>query len=148
MKIVKALIGGFAGAIALNILHETVKKLNPDAPRVDLVGEEALSKGLDAIGINPPTGDALYAATLAGDVISNGLYYTAIGFGSRKHLWTCAAVTGLTAGLGAIALPGPMGLDDKPVTRTDTTKVLTVGWYLFGALVTAAVLTKLQEKSI
>ena len=148
MKIVKALIGGFAGAIALNLLHETVKKLNPDAPRVDLVGEEALSKGLDAIGVHPPTGDALYAATLAGDVISNGLYYTAIGFGSPKYLWTRAAVTGITAGLGAVTLPGPMGLDDQPVTRTDTTKVLTVAWYLFGAMVTAAVLTKIQDKSL
>jgi hypothetical protein len=44
MRLINSLIGGFAGAIALNILHETVKRYYDKAPRVDLVGEEALEK--------------------------------------------------------------------------------------------------------
>ena len=47
---------------------------------------------------------------------------------------------GLSAGIGALKMPEPLGLDDTPVTHTNTTKALTVGYYLFGALVTAAML--------
>jgi hypothetical protein len=148
MKLIKALIGGFAGAIALNLLHETVRQFDPKAPRVDLVGAEALTKSLSALNVDPPKGDKLYAATLAGDVLSNGMYYSAIGIGNPKHIWLRAAITGLSAGIGALTLPGPMGLEDAPVTRTDQTKLLTVSWYLFGALVTAAVLSKMKPKSL
>ncbi|MDB5021607.1 MAG: hypothetical protein JWQ28_2734 [Pedobacter sp.] len=148
MKLIQALIGGFAGAIALNLLHETVRQFDSKAPRVDLVGEEALTKGLSAIGIDPPTGNSLYAATMAGDVISNGIYYSAIGLGNPKYIWLRAAVTGISAGVGALTLPKPMGLDDTPVTQTEKTGALTVAWYLFGALVTAGVLSKLQHKNL
>lgn len=148
MKLVKALIGGFAGAIALNLLHETVRRFDRQAPRVDLIGEEALSKGLKAVGFDPPQGDKLYAATLAGDILSNGMYYSAIGIGAPKFLWVRAAVIGLSAGIGALELPEPMGLDDTPVTRSGRTEVMTVSWYLFGALVTAAVLTAIKDKKI
>jgi hypothetical protein len=148
MKLIKALIGGFAGAIALNLLHETVRQFNSEAPRVDLVGEEALAKGMSALGIEPPKGRNLYTLTLASDVVSNGLYYSAIGIGNPKYLWIRAAITGLSAGIGAVTLPEPMGLDDSPVTRTEKTMALTVAWYLFGALVTAGVLSKLQQKTL
>jgi hypothetical protein len=146
MRLINSLIGGFAGAIALNILHETVKRYYDKAPRVDLVGEEALEKSLEAAGINPPEGKNLYLATLAGDVISNGLYYSAIGMGNTKRVWIKGAIAGLTAGIGAVQLPSKMGLDDTPVTYTNQTKVLTIAWYLFGGLVAAAVISKLEGK--
>lgn len=145
MKILKAILAGFAGAATLNILHETVRRLDADAPRVDLVGEEALTRSMSSLNLQPPTGNNLYAATLAGDIISNGIYYTAIGMAGSKNIYLKGALAGLTAGLGAIKLPEKMGLDDKPVTRTDKTKVLTVAWYLIGGLVTAAVFERLKK---
>jgi len=148
MKLINSLIGGFAGAIALNILHETVKQYYDKAPRVDLVGEEALEKTMEAAGMDPPQGQNLYMATLAGDVLSNGLYYSAIGIGSTKNIWIKGAMAGLSAGIGAVQLPSKMGLDDVPVTYTKETKVLTVAWYLFGGLVAAAVIRKLERKRL
>ncbi|WP_231424644.1 hypothetical protein [Pedobacter sp. Leaf250] len=145
MKILKAILAGFAGATALNILHETVRRFDNDAPRVDLVGEEALTRSLNSLDLEPPTGDNLYAATLAGDIISNGIYYSAIGMAGSKNIYLKGALAGLTAGLGAIKLPEKMGLDDEPVTKTDKTKVLTVAWYLIGGLVTAAVFNRLKK---
>lgn len=146
MKLINSLIGGFAGAIALNILHETVKHFYDKAPRVDLVGEEALEKYLHTAGIDPPQGNQLYLATLAGDVISNGLYFSAIGMGNTKRVFWKGALSGITAGIGAVKLPSKMGLDDTPVTYTNETKALTIGWYLFGGLVAAAVIRKLEGK--
>ena len=146
MKVLKAILAGFAGAAALNILHETVRRFDSDAPRVDLVGEEALTRSMNSLNLEAPTGNNLYAATLAGDIISNGIYYSAIGMAGSKNIYLKGALAGLTAGLGAIKLPEKMGLDDEPVTKTDKTKILTVAWYLFGGLVTAAVFDQLKNK--
>jgi len=146
MKVLKAILAGFAGAAALNILHETVRRFDADAPRVDLVGEEALTRSMNSLNLEAPTGNNLYAATLAGDIISNGIYYSAIGMAGSKNIYLKGALAGLTAGLGAIKLPEKMGLDDEPVTKTDKTKILTVAWYLIGGLVTAAVFDQLKKK--
>jgi hypothetical protein len=145
MRIIENIIGGLAGAVALNILHQTVKQFVHDAPRVDLVGEEALSKGLEKIGIDPPTGNTLFAATLAADVVSNAAYYSVIGLG-KKHLLYHGAAHGFAAGMGALILTKPMGLSDAPVTRTVQTKILTVAWYTFGGIVAGAVIKILREQ--
>ncbi len=137
--------GGLAGAVALNILHESIKHLDHNAPRVDLVGEEALTKIAKGVGVQPLQGNALYAATLAGDILSNALYYSLIGMGKKKHLLLRGAGYGLVAGAGALTLTKPMGLSDAPVTRTDKTKILTVAWYLFGGLVTALTIKELRK---
>ena len=146
MKTIRNIAGGLAGAIALNILHETVKRLDHDAPRIDLVGEEALSESIEHLGGNAPTGDALYAATLAGDLISNAMYFSMIGAGKKKYLFLRGAGYGLAAGIGALTLTKPLGLNDAPITKTNKTKVLTVAWYLFGGLVTALTIKALQKK--
>jgi hypothetical protein len=140
----KNILAGAGGAVALNILHESLKKMNPDMPHVDLLGEEALQKTLHCFGGHIDDPDNLYRATLAGDLVSNTLYYSMIGKGS-KNTFTKAVVLGLAAGIGAIALPKPMGLDPEPVTRSTQTKVLTVGYYLAGALVTAAIVKALKK---
>ena len=61
---ISSLIGGAAGASALNIIHQAAKQFDHDAPRVDLVGEEALSKTIKKVRLEPPTGNTLFAATL------------------------------------------------------------------------------------
>ncbi|WP_443944418.1 hypothetical protein ACJVDH_16040 [Pedobacter sp. AW1-32] len=145
MKILKALLAGFSGAVALNILHETVRHYDSDAPRIDLLGEEALCRSLNSLNLESPTGKNLYLATLASDVLSNTLYFSAIGMGNKKNLYLKGVAAGITAGLGAISVPNQIGLDEKPVTKTEKTKVLTVAWYLIGGLVTAAVLKNMKN---
>ena len=146
MKTITNIAGGLAGAVALNILHESVRRIDHKSPRIDLVGEEALTKIIKSIGVEPPKGNKLYAATLAGDVVSNALYYSMIGVGKKNTLLLRGAAYGLAAGIGALALTKPMGLSDAPITKTTETKVLTVAWYLFGGLVTAFAIKSLQKK--
>lgn len=139
-------LAGLGGAIALNILHESLKKKGSDMPRVDLLGEEALQKTLQHFGTQIEGEKNLYTATLAGDLISNTMYYGMIGNGDRDYLFTRAIAYGLAAGVGAVTLPKHMGLNDEPVTQTNKTKALTVGYYLAGALVTAGILKLLQKR--
>lgn len=140
------LLAGLAGAIALNILHESLKKTDSAMPRVDLLGEEALQKLLNYFGTGISNENDLYKATLAGDLFSNALYYSFIGAGKRKNIMANAVTLGLAAGVGALVLPKPMGLNPKPVTKTAKTKVLTIAYYLTGALVAGAVMKKMNKR--
>jgi hypothetical protein len=144
-KLVSSIIGGIAGAVALNVLHQAVKQFDHDAPRVDLVGEEAITKGLEMAGITPPTGDTLFTITMAADLLSNAAYYSLIGTSKRKQLPYIGAITGFAAGVGALTLTKPMGLSDAPVMRTDKTKILTVAWYTFGGLVAGSIMKALRK---
>jgi hypothetical protein len=144
-RLTSSFIGGIAGAVALNILHQVVKQFDQKAPHVDLIGEEALSNGLKKIGIKLPVGDQLFSATLAADLVSNAAYYSMIGLGKKKYLLYHGAAHGLCAGIGAITLTKRLGLSDAPVTRTEHTKLLTVGWYTFGGLAAGFVMLKLRR---
>ncbi|OOQ58967.1 hypothetical protein [Mucilaginibacter pedocola] len=140
-----SIIGGIAGAVALNILHQAVKEFVHEAPRADLAGEEALSKSLEKLGIEPPTGDNLFAATMAADLLSNAAYYSLIGLAKKKRFPLAGALAGLAAGVGGLVLTKPMGLSDAPVTRTHETKVMAVAWYTFGGIVAGAVMKALRK---
>lgn len=139
MKKVQNLIAGFAGALSLTLLHEGLKRRLHDAPRIDLLGEEAVNVLMDKAGKPIKDDKNLYATTLAGDLLANTLYYSAIGAGG-KYTWTKAITLGLSAGLGAVKLAKPLGLNEKTVARNDNVKLLTVLYYLSGALVTAGVI--------
>lgn len=140
----KNFLAGLGGAIALNILHESLKETKADTPRIDLVGEEALQKVMGFFGSKIESPQTLYKATLAGDVASNAAYYSMIGNGDT-NIWTKALSLGLAAGIGAVALPSKMGLDDKPVAKNSQVKAMTVAYYVAGALVTAGILKLLSH---
>lgn len=146
MNFVKSLIAGFAGATALNILHETLRKLDPEAPRIDLVGEQAVKKTAGALNLTKPTGNSLYGITLVGDILSNATYFAAIGVGSKKFMLLRAVGTGISAGLAALKGPAALGLNEQHVANTEKRKLMTVGYYVFGALVTAGVLGMIAKK--
>lgn len=135
---------GFVGAIALNAIHEIVRKNVKNAPQINLLGAEAVNKTLSMAGRPIHNPEDLYKITLETDIIANTAYYSIIG-GKGKYIWPRAIVMGLSAGIGALRMPEHLGLDDTPVKHTNTTKALTVGYYLFGALVTAAMLKTIMK---
>jgi hypothetical protein len=142
----KNLLAGLAGAVTLNVLHESLKKLDTEMPRVDLVGEEAVQKTLEPFNAQIEGEGNLYRTTLVSDLLSNGIYYSMIGAGSGKNIWRRAFALGIAGGVGAVVLPKPLGLDPRPVNKTNKTRILTVGYYLTGALVTGAILSLLNDK--
>lgn len=139
----QSLGSGLAGAVALNILHETVRQFVPQAPRADVLGMRSIVKGYQKAGAQPPTGDKLYGLAMLGDVTSNALYYGLVGVNARQPVLT-GAVLGALAGVGAVALPGPMGLGEAPTKRSPATVAMTVGWYVFGGLVAGLVLRRFR----
>ena len=132
----KALGSGLLGAVALTLIHETARRVAPEtAPRMDVLGMRAIQKAVRAVDAEPPV--PLHEAALVGDIISNSFYYSLVGAGSRQDAVRNGALLGLAAGLGAVFLPGPLGLGRQP-TDTPTTHALTVTWYLAGGLAAGA----------
>ena len=126
---------GAIGAVTTNLLHEITRRLVPDAPRVDLLGMQALAK-IVSTQTSPPTGRTLYATTLAADLASNAAYFALIGLLPRRAAPLNGLLTGALAGIGAVLLPGPLKLSEVTTARTTTTKLLTIGLYAAGGLAT------------
>ncbi len=138
MGLLRALGSGLAGACALTLIHEAARRTFSDAPRMDVLGMRAMARSYNAVGAPTPTEDELFNRTLVGDIAANSLYYSMVALGDRKHAWLCGAALGLVAGIGAVALPGPLGLGEGPSARTTATQAMTIAWYLAGGLAAAA----------
>jgi len=136
--LVPVTLSGLAGAAAVTLLNEGVRRVIPHAPRMEVIGERALSKTVRAAGAQPPTGAALYGWTMAADLASNTVYYALVAAGRPQATWTRGSLLGLAAGVGAVVLPGPMGLGKQPGARAPITPTLTVAWYFLGGLAAAA----------
>lgn len=144
MRALTAMEGGLAGSVVLTILHEVLKRADPDAPRMDLLGMNALTKILKGADAEVPAEKKLFGITMAGDLVSNALFYGLAGIGGKNQLQK-GAMLGLAAGLGAVLLPKPLGLYEAPSTRTNKTKALTVALYFTGGLVAAGVMQWLKK---
>jgi hypothetical protein len=131
-----ALLSGLAGAVALTVLHETVRRIRPDAPRMDRLGRRAIARGMGAVGLETPPEDRLQAVAMGGDIVANTLYYSLACLG-RPSLARGAAL-GAAAGVGALVLAPLMGLGSRPGSRTPRTVAMTVAWYTAGGLAASA----------
>ena len=132
----KALGSGLVGACALTLIHETARRFVDDAPRMDVVGMRALAKTMRAVDVEPPV--PLHEAALAGEIVSNSLYYSLVGAGGARDAIRNGALLGLAAGLGAVFLPEPLGLGRQPTEDSPETQLITVAWYLLGGLAAGA----------
>lgn len=137
MDISKALVSGLAGAVVLTIAHETLRRFVSEAPRMDVLGMRAISKIMKKAGTQPPEDGKLRSWAMAGDLVSNSMYYSLAGVG--KGAWIRGGLLGAGAGAGAVLLPGSMGLGSDPSNRSNSTRAMTIGIYLLGGLVAAAV---------
>jgi hypothetical protein len=135
---------GLAGAAALTGIHQLARRITADAPRMDVLGERAIVRGIRAAGGTPPGEPALSRWALAGDLLSNSAYYSIVASGDRAAMWTRGVTLGLAAGAGALVLPQRIGLGDAPRSDRAANQLMTLAWYLAGGLVAAAVGRRLR----
>jgi len=132
-RLLRGALAGLAGTACVNVLHETTRRLVPHAPRVDIVGMRAFRRLCIAMGM--PVPDHLRAATFAGDVVANSLYYGLVGAAGNDRAVVTGTLLGAAGGAGAVLLPRPMGLGNEEINRTAATTAMTVAMYLAGGLV-------------
>ena len=133
-----ALMAGACGAVALTAVHQLARRVATEAPRMDILGERAIARGLQAAGSDVPPEPQLYRWALAGDLLANSAYYSLVACGRDAHVWRRGVALGLAAGAGALLLPQRIGLGNPPYSDHLANQVMTVAWYLIGGLAAAA----------
>jgi hypothetical protein len=149
MKAITALEGGLAGATALTVLHEATRKVVPKAPRMELLGMQALSRLKKETPKSKKQYDSLYGQALVADIITNTLFFSLVGIGKKKGAGLRGGLLGAAAGLTGLLLPRKLGMYSGASNRTGATKLMTVALYTIGGVVAAGVmcgLNKLSEK--
>jgi hypothetical protein len=126
----RSLASGAAGALALTALHELVRRRVTHAPRMDVIAMRGLRRVLPERHYEP---DHLHRAALAGDLLANSVYYSAVAAPTAGETWMRAAALGAAAGLCALVLPERLGLGPPPHSEHRANQLMTVGWYIIGA---------------
>ena len=139
MKASAALAGGLAGTLTVASLHDALKRVTHDAPRMDLLNIALIRKGLKSMNKEVPGEDELQRWAVGGELFCDTAYYSLAGVGGKKGVWFRGALLGLVAGVTAVVLPKPLGLPEEPSNKTLGTQLMTIGLYLMGGLVAAAV---------
>lgn len=147
-RLSRALVAGVVGSVTTNILHELGRRTWSDAPRVDLLGMQALAKSLKLLNLRAPTGRELYNATLAADLLANSVYFSLVGAASRERPIAAGAAIGIIAGCGAVVLPPPLGLAAQLTNRTTFTRALSIALYTAGGLATGFTLRAFYGASL
>ncbi len=145
MKKLESVTSGLAGSVALTLLHQVIKNKVSHAPRMDKLGMQALEKTMDKAGLYVPSKDKLYKNTLAGDLAANTSYYSLVGLTPGNSI-TTGVIIGALAGIGAIGLPGKMGLNQQYSGETTKTKILTIALYVSAGLIAGLVYKFMAKK--
>jgi hypothetical protein len=134
MNMVRSFGSGFAGAAAVTLVNEIGRRVIPHAPHLEVLGMRGLATILRGADQPLPERDTLFDVTLAGDLLSNSLYYSLAGAGGPRGALVRGALLGLAAGLGAAFLPPKVGLGHQPDEYTPNTQLMTIAWYVIGGL--------------
>lgn len=143
----KTLGSGLAGSLVLTGIHESIKRVIPNAPRMDHIGMQLLKKIKQSAGIEGTDEDTLYKESLIGDLALNTAFYSMVGVG--KNAWLRGLALGASAGIAAVFLPKWMDVDESASSRTNATAAMTIGLYSLAGLAAAGVnsILRIGEKS-
>lgn len=138
MKASAALAGGLAGTVTVASIHEALRRVTPNAPRMDILDMELIRKGLKSMNRKIPADSELQRWAVGSELVCDTAYFGLTGIGHRKSAWLRGALLGLAAGVTAVVLPKPLGLPNESSNKSLATKLMTVGLYLIGGIVAAA----------
>ena len=145
MKFKNALLAGAAGATALTLVHEGTRQIVSTAPRVDIIGRKLVSYAFYQTGNAAPDKEKHYAIAMMGDLVSNALYYSLVGWGRSSSALTKGLWLGVGGGVAAVVAPQYLDLPEEPVSRESSTTLMTIGWYTLGGVVTGWVAQRIGE---
>jgi len=115
----------------------------PHPPRVDIVGMRSVAKLARAAGTEPP--GHLRSTALAGDILSNSLYYSLTGVFGRRNAILTGACIGIAAGVGLLVLSPALGVGNAEVNRTTGTQIAAAGMYFTSGIIAGALYEALAD---
>lgn len=136
MNTAQALGSGLAGAVVLTALHEGIKQIAPESPRMDQIGTQIVRKAKGGNSDN----ESAYNQALAGELVANSVLYSLVGSG-EKNSWLRGLLIGAGSGLAAVLLPTIMPVKDGASNRSAETTAMTIGIYTIAGLAAAGMST-------
>ena len=118
------LTSGVIGAAILTLTHQTGYWFASGAPRTNLAAMDW---------------------TLAGDLVVNSLYYSAVPGASCAATWQRGVLLGLVAGIGALALPELLGVGTMSHVYSRRHRLLTLACFIAGGMAAAAAANRIAE---
>jgi hypothetical protein len=70
MKVSAALAGGLAGTVTVASLHEALRRISPNAPRMDLLDMELVRKGLKSINKKQLSEEGIQRWAVGGELLA------------------------------------------------------------------------------
>ncbi|MBV9271826.1 MAG: hypothetical protein JO165_12080 [Candidatus Eremiobacteraeota bacterium] len=132
MSFAKSIVCGLGGAVTLTAAHQVLRKITPQAPHLDALGMQGISRLSGPSGKDASRNNDRYMAAVLLDLFANGMYFSLAGIrGSRASLKT-GFMLGAVAGVGSVALPRPLGFDKQTTSRSPLTALLSVALYTIG----------------
>jgi hypothetical protein len=148
----RALVSGFVGAVAVNLVHEMTRYAaggNPSSdrvPRLDRLGQDGVVLAATSLGLTPPhKGAPRYATAMAGDLLLNAGLYALTSSLTRRPMHG-GMLSAVAAGVSGLLLPKLMGLERHTGT-TPTAKAMTFADYAVGGIVTGLMLAALKKRN-
>ncbi|CAN5358914.1 hypothetical protein BH23BAC1_BH23BAC1_50930 [soil metagenome] len=136
MNTAQAIGSGLAGAVVLTALHEGIKQIAPESPRMDQIGTQIVKKAKGS----KIDDESAYNQALAGELVANSLLYSLVGYG-EKNSWMRGLLIGAGSGLAAVLLPKVLPVSDGASNRTSETTAMTIGLYTLAGLAAAGMST-------
>ncbi|MBF5043021.1 hypothetical protein FGE12_11550 [Aggregicoccus sp. 17bor-14] len=143
----RALGPGLVGALTVTGVHEGLRRVVKDPPRMDVLGMRALKKGAHLLGRRPAHGRRLHRQALAGDLAANSLFYALVALGKPRRPYLRGLTLGVLAGVGAVVLPPYLGLGRRPARAQPRTALLTVAYYTLAGLAAARATRRLTARA-
>jgi len=147
MRLLPSILGGLAGAVAVTLIHEVLKRTDDQAPRMDKLGMEAIADGMEEMDQPVPDTRTLGTMAFIGEILANTAYYSLTGIGRRSAAEKKGSILGIIAGLGSIFLPKPMGLNEKHSNKSAKTRLMAMGLYFLGGYIASKVTKALDEEA-
>jgi hypothetical protein len=76
-----------AGTVIVASIHEALRRITPDAPRIDILDMELIRKGLKSMNKEVPEEDELQRWAVGGELFLDTAYYGLAGIGGKKSVW-------------------------------------------------------------
>jgi hypothetical protein len=129
----RSMVNGLVGACTLTIAHQVLRKLTPDAPRLDMLGENGVIKLARAANIKLSDKQA-HKLAMAGDLVSNTLYFSQVGNKGGVLSLLRGASLGGAAGAGTVVLPGKLKIETAATKMSPKTQALSISLYVLAGL--------------
>jgi hypothetical protein len=139
MRAISAIAGGVAGALAVALIHQILKKLDEEAPHLDALGLTSATDANHALGSGSAT-----TSTVGTSLLSNTLYYGMAGYSDKKMAHQDSLLSH-AEGIGALYGPKLLGGTEASSSPAEKHSKVTSFLHAIGGFIATKVMEFIED---